>query len=75
MKALVYGDAPQTVQHFKHNIERAVRGIDPAICGRAIDNFNKIVRHCLTSKGRHIVLIQTLVRHDQQPIITFLAFL
>jgi hypothetical protein len=49
----VYENKPRTTVDLKQNIREEVAAISPNMLQRVMQNFQKRLRECVDSKGRH----------------------
>lgn len=54
VKALVYADKPQTIEHLEANILREINGIRPEVLERVVQNWVDRMGHVKRSRGGHM---------------------
>lgn len=54
VKSQVYKNNPQSIPKLKDEIIRVIGDIEPQLCQRVIENFNKRVDICRSSRGGHL---------------------
>ncbi|GFX93189.1 transposable element Tc3 transposase [Trichonephila clavipes] len=54
VKALVYVDKPQTLEHFEDNIRRDITDIRPQMLEKVIENWKSRLDYIRASRGSHM---------------------
>lgn len=54
LKSRVYKNKPNTIAELKQEIRREIAGIEPDLCRRVVENFDKRITSCHMSRGGHL---------------------